>query len=171
MGIEIEITCGERVFRYLLHSMEALLVLHPYSYPLFEVEQRIASHAASARVDNHKQAAALYSMVDLSPSTASHSTSQEVMYPFFRRILGLGPRPVATPRVFSNTNFEHIGHDYIFEETYADCLAERYYPVHIGEVFATGIKSSGSSDTVPCRPFGSRRISRTYWSLKSSDRH
>lgn len=60
------------------------------------------------------------------------------MASLIRQILGLGSRPAATPRVFSNTNFERIGHDYILEEeTCPDYLAERYYPVHIGEVFAT----------------------------------
>lgn len=58
-----------------------------------------------------------------------------VMASLIRQILRLGPRP---PRASSNTDFERIDHDYILEEeTNPDYLAERYYPVHIGELFVT----------------------------------
>lgn len=46
--------------------------------------------------------------------------------------------PPAPPRVFANTNFQRLGPDVrVEEETLPDYLAARYYPVHIGQVFAS----------------------------------
>lgn len=50
----------------------------------------------------------------------------------------LGRRSPLPPRVFSNTHFQRIDPNVkVEEETFPDYLAARYYPVRIGEVFAT----------------------------------
>ena len=59
------------------------------------------------------------------------------MSSFLRWIPKLLRRP-APPRVFSNPNFERLSvHRKVEEETIPDYLAARYYPVRIGEVFAS----------------------------------
>lgn len=56
----------------------------------------------------------------------------------FRWIPSWIRRSPLPPRVFSNTNFEQISADCrVEEETFADYLAVRYYPVRIGDVFAS----------------------------------
>lgn len=60
------------------------------------------------------------------------------MASFLRSIPRLFRRAPLAPRVFSNKNYERISPEQkIEEESYSDYLAARYYPVRIGEVFAS----------------------------------
>ena len=90
------------------------------------------------------------------------------MASFIRTLRALGRRAPCPPRSFSNSNFERITAEKIEEETFPDYLAIRYYPVRIGEVFASryqvvGKLGYGAFSTVwlardleyvpPCLPF------------------
>ena len=90
------------------------------------------------------------------------------MASFIRTLRALGRRAPCPPRSFSNPNFERITAEKIEEETFPDYLAIRYYPVRIGEVFASryqvvGKLGYGAFSTVwlardleyvpPCLPF------------------
>ena len=60
------------------------------------------------------------------------------MASFFRWVSGVGQRPPSPLRTFSSQGFKRISESQkIEEETMPDYVATRYYPVHIGEVFAS----------------------------------
>lgn len=54
------------------------------------------------------------------------------------------PDALASPRAFTNPNFRYIAPHVPFEEeTTPDYVAERYYPVHIGEVLGKSYQIVG----------------------------
>lgn len=60
------------------------------------------------------------------------------MASYLWRALRILPRPASPIRTFPSNGFQKINQSQkIEEETLPDYLAARYYPVHIGEVFAS----------------------------------
>lgn len=68
--------------------------------------------------------------------------------------IGMRPSTKIRPRIFPSSGFELVNHsELIEEEKLADYVAERYYPVQIGETFQSRYQAItklgfGSSSTI-----------------------